>query len=159
MSSRQSPEVREFRQQLKNVPLMLKCRDGLAATERFYAATQCHRAGTHCGAKPKKKAMDGLRRTVRELERLTVAYAPSKQRSALKQVASDFADSMIAIDLGHAPAMYGNAELRIRRLELACLQSNLKHGGPWVVVTNQRGADFEAAVNDWLTFLEGATTA
>ncbi len=158
MSGRQSPEDREFRQQLKNVTVMEKCRDGLAATERFYAETQCYRAGTQCGAKPKRKAVNELRRKVRELERLTVAYAPSKERSALKQQASDFADSMIAADLSHPAAMYGNAELRIRRLELFCLQLNLKHGGPWVVVTNQRGAEIEPAVNGWLDFLEDAMT-
>ncbi len=159
MTRRQSPEEPESHQQLQNPSRTEICREGLAATNRLYEDLHQYRRSYQRDARTTKKAEKDLRSTVRQLERSTVAYAPRTQRAHLKRDASAYADAMVSPDLDHPAAVYANAELRIRRLELLCLQANLKHGEPWINAIVQSIENFASVTGEWKAILTDVVPA
>ena len=66
---------------------------------------------------------EAIRKLIRTLETALVAYAKSRNKTGMKHDAAMYADQVAVFGKQHPAAPYANMEIRLRKLELLCLDT------------------------------------
>jgi len=150
MSRKSLTDVKQLFRDLKQIPLLETCRIATKANDEFYAGLRLVRDSHETIWEP---GVGSLYEIVRDRERQTLAYAPRGSHELFKANAANYADSLFPGNSGHPAERYANAEVRVRGLEISCLDANLDKGHAFLLLSNQREAEFHAAVQSWSQLL------